>query len=302
MNAQASLVSIRLVGLLFVCLILASRAAAQPIGEEDEDVVGTWDGKAQFIEQDNLFLENTLLDVTEQRGRRFFGAMMVDETEFDIAGTVSAAGVVNMVGDTDRGTAVLQMGIGTSGEGAAFMAGRAKFDGDDGARLEGTQILLRQFDFDPQTDRTPPSVVGGWEGTFVSALEGEGEIVGTFERGTRAGSTRFVGELSFIEQDNLLQFEALEGSVNGEGDVVMIAMGVETPTDGAEPEYGVVIIVEGGYLPPPPPRDDATPPEPARIQGTYRVHSLARGRHFTPGDDNVIDFGTFEIIAILIGL
>jgi hypothetical protein len=264
-------------------------ANAQPIEDEDEPEPGLWLGKVGFIEQDNLIFEDSIFDITDTYGRRFFGSATVGEIEFDTAGTASASGVISTVGKTPdrRGTATGLHGLAKFGDGAAVLLGEQRFNGN-GTSNTGAQILMRQFDFDPATDPLPPSVGGGWEGFFVSELDGGGEIASNLTAGGRGSATRFGGELSYIEQDNLHKFSGLEGSINSEGNVVMTGLGLGGPGE------VLVIVLEGDHVVPPP-RDAGPPPSPT-ITGTYSIYSLRPG-----GLPKLVDFGSFMIIAILIG-
>lgn len=267
-------------------------------GEEDLGDGGVWIGKAGFIEQDNLVVEPSILDVVDQDRRRFFGEMMVGETDFSIVGTASDADVVSIVGASDFGTAAAVTDVQTFEGGAALMFGGLRLDPVGRKRPRSTiglQMLMRQFDFDPESEDPPPSVAGVWDGTFTSAIDGtEGDVGGNFERTLRTSLTRFIGSLSIGGMDmNVVEFDTLEGSINSDGEIVLIGM--------SDLEDGLFVILHG-QLVIPPPRDVGPPPAPI-IGGTYQVYAGGMDMNVHAGglDMNLLDFGTVQIIAILIG-
>jgi hypothetical protein len=275
--------------------ITAPATPAGQLGQPVPDLTGTWLGRGQLGEFG--FVAMNGLVVTEQDNRRFSGVMSTGGTSYEVSGTISAANLVNMVVSTTDGTA--EKGVIITGPnrlvsfdgGAAALLGEPLHVGhqdDEEEDLSGgprsEQFLLRQFAFDAGGD-APPSVAGGWEGHFISAVDGqEKEVAGSFEPGMTGAPTRFKGALA--------DWTELEGSINADGSVVLVAGFGATP--------GVVAVLEGEYIAGEPCHDEICVLDPARIEGTYQ---LIQARKAGGGQQEfLIDAGTFSIIAILIGL
>jgi hypothetical protein len=259
------------------------------------DLTGSWLGRGQLGEFGVVQMNG--LVATEQHNRRFSGVMSTGGTSYDVSGTISAANLVNVVGSTTDGTA--EKGVIVTGQhrlvsfdgGAAALLGELRHVGhqdDEEEDLSGgprsEQFLLRQFAFDAGGD-APPSVAGGWEGHFISAVDGQQkEVTGSFEPGMNGAPTRFKGALA--------DWTELEGSISADGSVVIVA--------GFGATAGVVAVLEGEYIAGEPCDDEICVLDPDRIEGTYR---LVQARKAGGGQQEfLIDAGTFSIIAILIGL
>lgn len=270
-------------------------AHSAQLGQPVPDLTGVWLGRGRFGEFGVVQMNG--LVATEQHNRRFSGTMSTGGTSFDVSGTVSAANLVNVVGNTNAGTAekgVIFTGqhrLVTFGGGAAALLGALHNVGhqdDEEEDLSGgprsEQFLLRQFAFDAGGG-APPSVAGNWEGHFISAVDGqEKAVAGSFEPGINGAPTRFKGALA--------DWTELEGSISADGSIVIVAGIGTTP--------GVVAVLEGEFIAGEPCDDEICVVDPARIVGSYQ---LIQARKAGGGQQEFLaDAGTFSIIAILIGL
>lgn len=266
------------------------------------DLTGSWLGRSLDLESGVVEMNGFV--GSDQVDRRLFGTLATEQGDFEVAGTVSATDLVSLVG----------RGIGTTpgavqglyrfvdfGGGAAALLGGFHTTGA-GPAATRAQFLLRQYDHDEEEEDLL-LVDGGWEGTLLSGkTEGSVSAELELEMGTNGAPTRFRGGLSLlpsIEQENLYR---VEGSIDAAGNVVMVAVGRK-----AGEELQEYLVLEGQLNPgePPPPCEQEIcvepDPEPSRIDGIYRIF----GGNNAPsaiGPTMLVDFGTFEIIAILIGL
>jgi hypothetical protein len=273
------------------------------------DLTGTWTGlvsrpgdEVRIMQPDDEEEELPGLLIDLQQGRRLFGKMQLDGGEFDVAGTISASSILSMVGDgigTTPGATLGMYRLESFGGGGAALLGAIQMQRDGGVDTRG-QVLLRQFDFDEGAGVDPPSVAGEWTGSFLSGIDGESKddrhIV--LEGVDTGPPTRFRGSLPFRGAYSAIP---LEGSIDTNGNVVMVALAVA-----AMPCY--IVVLEGQLIPEVhgvPCTDDVChepePTEAARIVGTYRVLQIIGPNMIIVPNLVLSDFGTFNIIAILIG-
>jgi hypothetical protein len=296
MKALAALILIAPVLLLAACDSAApgpADTAASPVAQQltIPDLTGSWFGRLGAVAPNMV-----VGDIAEQNHRRFLGTLSTSEDEFTIAGTISSAGVVSLAGIADgtSNTLTSLYRFVDFGDGAAVLLGTARTGGDP----REDHFLLRQLAFDAATDPDPASVEGAWEGSLSSDFNGDQlGLDGSFEMGLNGAPSRFRGTLQLGGEPTVV-----EGSINGDGKVLIVAMGV-----GTSPGY--FLTLEGLHTPEVQSGDDVIPPTPATIQGVYQIYrSLIDGCPIiTPiclprPEADLVDAGTFQIIAILIGL
>jgi len=131
-------------------------------------------------------------------------------------------------------------------------------------------------------DPSLPSLAGKWSGEFTSDVDGYEGTLGAELKQSADG--QLTGILPYIEQNNIYKFRVAAGDINNDGKAEIITA-VELEGDAT-----LFMTIQGVYLPPV--KAGAQP----MLVGTYEILRVD-----ADGNTQKVDWGTFGIIAILIG-
>lgn len=259
--------SIAVLGVLFT---IAHHTVAGPTTAPTiQNVIGSWKGFYQAI--GNPDEAPVAFVIGNQINRRFDAVLSVgvEPCIFPGEGTIAASDHAIFSGKSSDGMAIADFAFQDLGGGAAIFDGGVKIHPPDGTRSEGSLILLRNFIGNP--NEIPPDVTGDWRGVAVSAdTSVRREVTAHFEAersATGFPTTSFGGEVGMEP----CWFPAGLGTINAQGDVVLIAQG-----DGERLSFTAKF-------------DRTLGPEP-HIKGAYVM------KH----NDGFEERGTFEIARVII--
>jgi hypothetical protein len=259
------------------------------------ELVGQYNG---FFKDSDLAnpANSSTLDISSPSGRLFTATLTITSgTDAPIAyvgeGTVSSGGIVSITAQNGEDTIDVEAEAATFDGGAATLDGTGQLQRSNTPDLDGTFILLRNFDLDPQN--SPPSLDGHeYRGIRIGDDGSEGPI--TVQLSQSSDSNTLTGQGSFglssppdsttaqVVDDPPLTWSIL-GTVSNAGEVVWVAQTAEHRL------LTVLHVTDLG--------DPA-----AQLSGSYAAHSFSKttgtlAACLCPGYANFCTQGTRGVIS-----